>query len=144
MDAWGPEDEAVGHYRRYRRESLAQLCRRSGLESIGVRSVGVPTVNALFGVGMALLHASGGLANLPNGKAARTRASGLQRFPFKTVFPPAFRHVLNPLACAPLFAIQRRFYDSDLGLILLAAGRVPGRTAAPAASSNGAVVSARS
>ena len=54
----------------------------------------------------------------------QTELSGIREIPFKTVFPAWFRLILNRVTLYPLFILQRLFYRTNLGLTLLAVGRV--------------------
>ena len=58
----------------------------------------------------------------------KTKDSGSREIPFKTVFPSFFRIILNRYTLYPLIFLQRLFYRSDLGLTLLAIGRIPTET----------------
>jgi SAM-dependent methyltransferase len=122
-DLWGIEDENVGHVRRYDRASLSDVLTRAGLRDVHVWSVAVPVANLLFRLGNAMIRLSGEKAGKQAMSAQQqTEESGIRRIPFKTVFPPAFRLLLNRYTMAPLLALQRLFYGSDLGLTLLAFG----------------------
>lgn len=54
----------------------------------------------------------------------RTKRSGFQDVPFKTVFPSWCRLVLNKYSMWPICALQRRYYDTDRGLAIMASGNV--------------------
>jgi SAM-dependent methyltransferase len=122
-DLWGIEDEHVGHVRRYDRASLSDVLTRAGLRDVHVWSVAVPVANLLFRLGNAMIRLSGEKRSTEAMSAReQTEESGVRRIPFKTVFPPAFRLLLNGYTMAPLLALQRLFYGSDMGLTLLAFG----------------------
>jgi len=123
-DCWGIEDETAGHLRRYDRRGLAQVLTATGLEPGPIWSIGVPVVNLLFRVSNLLVkrHES---SLLVLSKAERTERSGTRAVPYKTVFPSWFRAILNPVALQPLFWLQRLFYETERGLVLLALARVP-------------------
>ena len=121
-DLWSIEDETVGHLRRYERDSLADVLRRAGLHDVQVWSVAVPVANVLFRLGNAMIRLSGEPEKKALSPQEQTEGSGIRRIPFKTVFPPAFRLLLNEYTMAPFFALQRLFYGSRLGLTLLAFG----------------------
>ena len=121
-DLWGVEDETVGHVRRYDRGTLADVMSRAGLRNVHVWSVAVPTANLLFRLGNAMIRIAGETDKKAMSAQQQTEESGIRKIPFKTVFPPAFRLLLNRFTMAPLFALQRMFYGSDLGLTLLAFG----------------------
>jgi 2-polyprenyl-3-methyl-5-hydroxy-6-metoxy-1,4-benzoquinol methylase len=121
-DLWGIEDETVGHVRRYDRASLSDLLTRAGLRNVHVWSVAVPVANLLFRLGNAMIRLGGETRKKSLSAQQQTEESGIRRIPFKTVFPPVFGLVLNKYTMAPLHAVQRLFYGSDLGLTLLAFG----------------------
>ena len=121
-DLWGIEDETVGHVRRYDRHSLADVLTRAGLRNVHVWSVAVPVANLLFRLGNAMIRLSGETGKKSLSARQQTEESGIRRIPFKTVFPPVFQLLLNRYTMAPLFAVQRMFYGSNLGLTLLAFG----------------------
>jgi hypothetical protein len=121
-DLWGIEDETVGHVRRYDRASLADVLTRAGLRNVQVWSVAVPVANLLFRLGNAMIRLSGEPRKKALSAREQTEESGIRRIPFKTVFPPAFRLILNRYTMAPLFVLQRLFYGSDFGLTLVGFG----------------------
>jgi len=121
-DLWGVEDETVGHVRRYDRKSLADVLTRAGLRDVHVWSVAVPTANLLFRLGNAMIRLAGETGKKALPAQRQTEESGIRRIPFKTVFPPVFKLLLNKYTMAPFYAVQRLFYGSDLGLTLLAFG----------------------
>lgn len=127
MSKWGFEDETAGHLRRYERADLLRLLTAAGLEDVKVRSVGVPVVNLLWSATNFLVRRAGEGRKLGLEKSVRTETSGIREIPFKTTFPPFFRLILNPIALYPLFAVQRLFYGTELGLTMAAAGRKPAR-----------------
>jgi SAM-dependent methyltransferase len=124
-DRWGIEDETVGHWRRYDRVDLSRVLERAGLRQVEVWSVAVPVANLLFRAGnlMLRLAGEGKKATLP--RQAQTAASGVRHIPFKTMFPSAFRFVLNGRTLHPLLVLQRLFYHSNLGLTLIGFGERP-------------------
>jgi SAM-dependent methyltransferase len=123
-DRWGIEDETVGHRRRYEREELEDKLRGAGLINVEVWSVAVPVANVLFFVGKRLLQRSPEVQKLSLSPGEQTYQSGLQEIPFKTVFPPWCKFLLNPTVWFPAFLFQRLFYRSRLGLILQGRGTV--------------------
>jgi len=125
MDRWGIEDEAAGHLRRYDRPGLARVLRKAGLMEIEVRSVSVPAANLTFHASNFLIRRAGATAKPSLTQRQKTETSGLREVPFKTVFPSAFKAVLNPVTLFPLFLLQRAFYDTDLGLTLVASAKRP-------------------
>jgi SAM-dependent methyltransferase len=125
-DRWSIEDETVGHWRRYERDDLARVLESAGLKNVNVWSVAVPVANLLFHAGNLMLRLGGEASKKHTLDAqAQTEQSGIREIPFKTVFPPAFRLVLNKYTMAPLFALQRLFYGTNRGLTLIAFGERP-------------------
>ena len=123
-DHWGYEDETVGHLRRYDNGDLEQIMEKSGLAQVEVWSVGVPTVNLLYGMGNFLIKRSDDRKKLDWSSRQQTEASGIRRIPFKTVFPSFFKIILNRITLYPLFILQRFFYNTNLGLTMLGIGKV--------------------
>jgi SAM-dependent methyltransferase len=123
-DLWGIEDDTVGHVRRYDPATLAGVLTRAGLGGVQVWSVAVPVANVLFHLGNAMIRRSGELEKTSLSARRQTEESGVRRIPFKTVFPPAFRLLLNKYTMAPLVALQRLFYGSSLGLTLIGFGEI--------------------
>ena len=123
MDKWSLEDDTVGHYRRYERRQLEDLLAASGLRQVLVRSVAVPTANALFWASTRQVKRHARLA--PAAKPEQTAISGIREIPFKTVFPAWCRLLLNDYTMWPLCQLQRLFYGTNLGLTLIARGEVP-------------------
>ena len=123
-DCWGIEDETVGHLRRYEREELEDKLREAGLINVEVWSVAVPVANLLFFAGKRLLQRSTEVQKLSLSPREQTYQSGFQEIPFKTMFPPWCKIVLNSTVWFPAFLLQRLFYRSRLGLILQGRGTV--------------------
>jgi SAM-dependent methyltransferase len=114
---FGPWDEAVGHYRRYTRDSLEEALVEAGFEPIGVWSYGWP-------LGYALETVRNRLADPPVEHEAsmeeRTAGSG-RRFQPGTAFAP-----LTWLVTLPFRILQVPFARTRLGTGLVAAARWPG------------------
>lgn len=124
-DRWGIEDETVGHLRRYDRQDLANTMTASGLADVRVLSVAVPVANLLFHVGNAIVKRSETeMRKLGDSARSQTESSGIREIPWKTVFPPWCRLILNRVTLWPLFVLQRMFYSTNLGLTMLGVGRV--------------------
>jgi len=123
-DRWGIEDETVGHLRRYARAGLQRTLQDAGLSDVVVWSVAVPVANVLFLLGNHLLRQSAEVKKLTLRQKEQTKQSGIQDIPFKTVFPAFFSVILHPVMLSPLFLLQRCFYQTDRGLILLGRGTV--------------------
>ncbi|MBX9722831.1 MAG: class I SAM-dependent methyltransferase [Candidatus Obscuribacterales bacterium] len=125
-DCWSFEDETVGHYRRYDRVDMQNALSECGLTEKTTWSVGVPVVNLLAGVTNVLLKRSATEVNkMSLSKVEQTTTSGIREVPFKTVFPPVFKLILNRFTLYPLFVVQRIFYQSNIGLILMTLAQVP-------------------
>src|SRR5262249_12633559 len=119
-DRWSIEDETVGHWRRYERDDLARVLESAGLRNVAVWSVAVPVANVRFHAGNMLLRLGGeGAKKDTLSRQAQTEDSGIREIPFKTMFPPVFRLVLNRFTMAPMFALQRLFYRTGRGLTLI-------------------------
>lgn len=125
-DSWCVEDDLVGHFRRYDRADMESILSECDLHEVATWSVGVPTVNILA-------HATNYLIKRSNTEQSKksltkdeqTATSGIREIPFKTVFPPVFKLILNRFVLSPLFVAQRIFYKSNLGLILMSLSQVP-------------------
>lgn len=126
MDKWGPEDDTVGHVKRYENYELKQTLQDAGLINVEVWSVAVPIANWLFNLSNFLIRKSGELNKVQSmTMEEQTKTSGVRDIPFKTVFPSWFRLILNKYTLWPLFFIQRFFYKTNLGLTMVARGQVP-------------------
>ncbi|NOT53465.1 MAG: methyltransferase domain-containing protein [Deltaproteobacteria bacterium] len=127
-DRWGVEDETVGHLRRYDRDDLQQTLLSAGLTQVEVWSVAVPVANLLFHMGNFLVRKSAEMNKLHQSAREQTETSGIREIPWKTVFPPALKLLLNRTTLYPLFVLQRLFYGSNLGLTMIAKGQVCDKT----------------
>jgi len=123
-DRWGTEDETVGHLRRYDRSDLNDTLVSAGLTDVTVWSVAVPTANLLFHFGNFFIRNSREMDKRKQSAREQTETSGIREIPGKTVFPSILRLVLNRTALYPLFVLQRAFYKSNLGLTMIACGKV--------------------
>lgn len=124
-DHWCLEDELVGHFRRYERFELSDIMNKCGLEQIKVWSASVPVANILFKVSNFLTSRTAAEKNKSSlSKQEQTLTSGIREIPFKTVFPSFFKLILNRNTLYPLLVLQRFFYNTDLGITLIASGRV--------------------
>ena len=124
-DRWSLEDETVGHFRRYDRDDLDAVLRKANLDQVSVWSVGVPTINMLFNVSLWMVVRSGETAKMGQSQREQTETSGIRDIPWKTVFPSWVRIILNRTTLYPLFVIQRMFYRTGLGVVMMGIGRVP-------------------
>ncbi len=124
-DRWSLEDETVGHFRRYDRGDLEDVMTKAGLGQTSVWSVGVPTTNLLFRASLWTIARAGEAAKKTQSQREQTETSGIREIPWKTVFPSWVRLILNRTTLYPLFVIQRLFYRSGLGLVMMGMGRLP-------------------
>jgi len=122
---WSLEDETVGHFRRYDRGDLDAVMKEAGLGQISIWSVGVPAINLLFRASLWTVARGGEAAKKAQSQREQTEASGIREIPWKTVFPSWVRLILNRVTLYPLFVIQRLFYRTGLGLVMMGMGRVP-------------------
>lgn len=122
---WGIEDELVGHIRRYDVDDLKNLLKKAGLKNIKVISVAVPVANLLLAFSNLIykIKMKGKLSSLT--KQQQTEASGSLEIPFKTVFPSWVRVILNKYTMAPILFLQKLFYNTSCGLVLLGYGEKP-------------------
>jgi SAM-dependent methyltransferase len=124
-DRWSLEDETVGHLRRYNREDLDAVLQKAGLNQVLIWSVGVPTINMLFNISLWMVARSGEATKVGQSQREQTETSGIRAIPWKTVFPSWVRIILNRKTLYPLFVIQRMFYRTGLGVVMMGMGRVP-------------------
>lgn len=123
-DRWGIEDETVGHLRRYDNTDLRKVLEEAGLRKVRVLSVAVPVANLLFHVGNLMVRHSKELEKVALPLEEQTKTSGIREIPFKTVFPPWCKLLLNRVTLYPLFVLQRAFYNTNLGLTQIGVGKV--------------------
>ncbi|HOO56316.1 MAG TPA: class I SAM-dependent methyltransferase [bacterium] len=125
MDCWSVEDDTVGHLKRYEREGLEELLAGTGFVDIDAWSVSVPVSNLLLGMSNLAISRSGEEKKKDDPMTEQTQESGIRDVPFKTVFPPVFKLVLNRYAMWPFMASQRLFFKSNMGLTVLARAKKP-------------------
>ncbi len=123
-DRWSIEDETVGHLRRYDRTDLDAVLRKAGLNDVDVWSVAVPTANLLFNIGAWLVKNSDEVKKIGQSQREQTESSGIRDIPWKTTFPSWVKLILNRWSLWPLFVVQRRFYNTGLGVTMMGMGRV--------------------
>ena len=124
MDLWGIEDETAGHYRRYTRSSLKAVLEKAGFEDVEVISANVPVSNVLmklsnYFVGKHETHKKS------LSKDKQTETSGVRKIKWKTIYPAWIKVFLNDKTMYPLRILQRLFYNTDRGTIIIAAATVP-------------------
>ncbi len=124
MDKWGIEDETVGHIRRYEREQMSRTLIKGGVEPLKIWSIGVPVANLLLSLSNMTINLSSESEKTRLSKFEQTATSGVRDIPFKTAFPSCFRLLLNRWTLWPLFTLQRLFYKSKVGLVIVCLGRV--------------------
>ncbi len=126
-DCWSFEDETVGHLRRYDRDDLDAVMSKANLSRISVWSIGVPTINMLFNLSLWMVtRADAETAKVGLSQREQTETSGIREIPWKTVFPSWVRIILNRVTLYPLFVIQRWFYRTNLGVVMMGMGQVGG------------------
>jgi SAM-dependent methyltransferase len=113
-ERFGPSDEAVGHCRRYTRESLTTLLESAGLDVLSVEIWGMPAGYALE----AIRHR---LAARRQDTAIGTTGSG--RF----YQPPARLGRAVEWSARPLAVMQAPFRSTNLGIGFIAVGVETGR-----------------
>lgn len=118
-DKWGIEDEIAGHLRRYDRKDLLTLFDSVGMNCDKIWSVGVPVSNILLGLSNLFISISEETHKRNYALRYRTKTSGILEIPFKTVFPSFFKLILNKFIMWPFFVLQRFFYNTDRGLMML-------------------------
>jgi ubiquinone/menaquinone biosynthesis C-methylase UbiE len=124
-DCWSLEDETVGHLRRYDRDDLAAVLRKANMDAVSVWSIGVPTINMLFNISLKMVKRSAAETSKTDlSQREQTETSGIREIPWKTVFPSWVRVILNRVTLYPLFIVQRWFYRTDLGVVMMGMGRV--------------------
>jgi SAM-dependent methyltransferase len=124
-DCWSLEDETVGHLRRYDRGDLDAVLRKANLDAVSVWSVGVPTINMLFKISLRMVARSvAETSKVGLSPRQQTETSGIREIPWKTVFPSWVRIILNRVTLYPLFVVQRWFYRTNLGVVMMGMGRV--------------------
>ena len=109
----------------YESRCFRAVLRKAGLDQVSIWSVGVPTINMLFNVSLWMVKRSGEAAKVGQSQREQTETSGIRAIPWKTVFPSWVRIILNRTTLYPLFAIQRMFYRTGLGVVMMGMGRVP-------------------
>ena len=81
--------------------------------------------NLTFEIGDWLTRHSNEKQKLGLSKLEQTKLSATREVPFKTTFPRCFSPAAEPGNDVPWFALQRRFYLSNRGTVMLGMGRRP-------------------
>ena len=121
-DYWGIEDETTGHFRRYTRATLTDLLHQCGYEVPEVISSNVPTSNLLLGLSNAVIRNQES-NKLSMNKEHQTVTSGVREIRWKTVYPSIFHLILNRFTLWPLHLLQKLFFDSDYGTMVIAVAK---------------------
>lgn len=123
QDLWGIEDDLAGHFRRYERSGLDELFRSAGLQKVSVNSLGYPLTNLTLPVGNWLISRAEVARDA--GKMSmeeKTKQSGRMEVSFKYRYPSVLSLLLNEVVIYPLHLLQKGFYGSNRGTMLLARG----------------------
>ena len=112
-ERYGPCDEMAGHCRRYERDSLSEVFRPAGLDTLAIESWGMP-------LGYLLEAGRNVLARRRLNGEVGTAGSG--RF-FQ---PPAALGRTVEIALRPAALLQKPFQDSERGIGYVAVGRLHG------------------
>ncbi len=123
MDKWGIEDDVSGHFRRYERETLKDIFISAGFDDVQIWSIGVPVSNLLMGLSNQMVIKNRSSSRLGLSKKEKTEKSGLMDIPYKNIYPKWAKIFLNKLAMLPFAYMQRCFYNSDIGLTLMACAK---------------------
>lgn len=121
---WNITDLLVGHYRRYDRTDLEALLSGAGLRIEEISTIGWPASwlieRARILAKKAQVRASGvDLDSIAHGDAERTKDSGVERS-LETRFFPLYASGLGRLCLRGAARLQRRFYQTELGISYLA------------------------
>jgi SAM-dependent methyltransferase len=109
---YSDEDRAMGHYRRYERQQLKSLLSDAGCTQTRVYSYGFP-------IAILTRRGSRALSRWDAGRKERARCapqelsilSGIER----SAVSIRLSRILNRHTLAPFIALQRLFFDTDLG-----------------------------
>jgi SAM-dependent methyltransferase len=128
---WNVTDVLVGHYRRYDRTDVEALLRGAGLTIDKVSTIGWPASwlierARIFAKTIQMRTAGVDVEAIARGDSARTQDSGIDRS-LETRFFPLYANPAGRLLVRGAAKIQRRFYDTELGISYLAAATKPGR-----------------
>jgi len=114
---WGIEDDIAGHYRRYDKDSLHELFRKTGWKPVHVAGLTYPISNLLLPFSNFLVRKHE--ANkLTLSLAERTEQSGRRNVLFKTTFPAVLSLFLNQVSLLPFHWIQKIFSNSPNALVI--------------------------
>jgi hypothetical protein len=86
--------------------------------------VGVPVANILLRLSNYMIKKNRANEKKKLSMKEKTKISGLKDIPFKTAFPPYFRLFLNKFTMYPFLILQRCFYQTGMGIMMLGTGIV--------------------
>jgi SAM-dependent methyltransferase len=116
MHKYGRSDELVGHVRRYERKQLHDLLANAGISDIRIINYGFPVTEATRTVGNWLVRNDKNYEQLdPEQRSmlsARTKPKAVERV----------LRIVGERSIMPFCAVQRWFYNRDLGDGLIASG----------------------
>jgi SAM-dependent methyltransferase len=114
-DRFGPQDEYVGHFRRYDRPDLSAILTSSGVQDVEIVSYGFPLGNVLE----ATRNIFARRRHMTLSRGDRTGASG------RWLQPPESAATVTQAVSAPFRFAQRPFGRTSLGVGFVARGRKP-------------------
>jgi phospholipid N-methyltransferase len=117
MQYWGIEDEIAGHFRRYDRTRIQQLCQRTQWQMTHVAGLTFPVSNMLLPLSNRQVQQYEG-RKVQQTMLERTKESGHRTVPFKTSFPAILGIILNPIVMLPFHWLQKLTKDSSRCMIL--------------------------
>jgi SAM-dependent methyltransferase len=110
MSKWGKNDDFCGHIRRYERVELIDKLKRTGFSSIKIISYGVPLYNIMKPIYDRAIESRVELNEFNQEKTRRS--GGMWLF---TELSFIFNLLFNDITMMPFYALQRLFFDTDLG-----------------------------
>lgn len=117
MQYWGIEDEIAGHFRRYDRARIRQLCEATQWQLTHIAGLTFPVSNLLLPLSNRQVKQYEGY-KVQKSMLERTKISGHRAVPFKTVFPPILGLILNAYVMLPFHWLQKLTKESKRCLIL--------------------------
>lgn len=110
MKYWSKHDEIVGHIRRYEKNDLLNVLKKSRFRCIDIRSYGFPFVN-LLRIPRVLLATLEYTRKREWDRKRQTTESGTEKIP---LFSTIFGTFVNPITFYPLNLIASLFNEFDL------------------------------
>lgn len=117
MQYWGIEDEIAGHFRRYDRRRIRQLCDNTKWQMTHVAGLTFPVSNILLPLSNRQVHQYEG-RKVQQMMLERTKDSGHRAVPYKTLFPAILGIFLNPIVLLPFHWLQKLTRESTRCLVL--------------------------